>query len=452
MIRIGLILFSFALISCTTAPRSMPYKDAVELLSNNQSIPMAQPLSILQGATDDTSTQISIVLPADTTYEFKVSTPQKTPPSYEITHHDSLSAAHKVVVLNVKELELGPIYRLDVIDKNQNLVDYRFFKALESKAQRPRMAVISCTSDRMTDIQKSQWNLVAQQKPDLLLLIGDNVYVDARKGKDPLPPITDQLIFQRYLETRQALELYQFKVLIPTLAAWDDHDYGGNNSNRNFAYRGQSLKIFKTFFPQSKNKVILESGPGASALAKYGDQFFVFFDDRLFRSEKGHPEETHFGRDQEEWFYNILKREKGPFWLISGDQFFGGYHEFESYEGDHPRSFKTFLEKIKSSKKTVAFLSGDRHLAEVMRIPKATLGYETYELTSSGLHAKVFPGSLAKSGPHTRSLFGRDGIYHFMMLEPVVDTKAPHKKLNFKAQFIGPDGKSFYENTFKVEQ
>ena len=451
MNRIGLILFSLTLISCTTTPRLTPYSDAVALLSQNQSITIREPLSILQGATDNSSSQINIVVPADANYDFSISSPLKTPPTLEVSQKDPWGSAHRVVVLTVKNLELGPTYRLDIVDKDKNLVDYRFFKALDAQTKRPRLAVISCTSDRMTDIQESQWNRVAQQKPDLLLLIGDNVYVDARKGKDPLPPITEPLILQRYFETRQSLELYKFKVLIPTLAGWDDHDYGGNNSHRNFAYREQSLNIFKTFFPQSKNNLVLESGPGASTLAKYGDQFFVFLDDRMFRSEKGHSDETHFGREQEDWFYKILKREKGPFWLISGDQFFGGYHEFESYEGDHPRSFKTFLEKIKSSKKTVAFLSGDRHLAEVMRIPKATLGYETYELTSSGLHAKVFPGSLAKSGPNPRSVFGRDGIYHFMMLEPVVDTKFSQKKMSFKAQFIGPDGKTFYENTFKVE-
>ena len=102
-------------------------------------------------------------------------------------------------------------------------------------------------------------------------------------------------------------------------------------------------------------------------------------------------------------------------WLISGDQFFGGYHQWESFEGNHPETFKKFIEGIKNSKNKVAFMSGDRHLIEVMGIPKNHLGYKTYEYTVSGIHTKMYPGSL-KRDPNPNRIGGFDGLPNYAIL------------------------------------
>jgi hypothetical protein len=88
-------------------------------------------------------------------------------------------------------------------------------------------------------------------------------------------------------------------------------------------------------------------------------------------------------------FYSSMQKDNNKFaWLINGDQYFGAYHPFESFEGNHPKRFKDFLQYLKQLySKRFIFLSGDRHLFEEMTIPKDVIGYKTWELTTSGMHA-----------------------------------------------------------------
>ena len=44
-------------------------------------------------------------------------------------------------------------------------------------------------------------------------------------------------------------------------------------------------------------------------------------------------DQTHFGAEGERWLSEQLAQSKEPTFLVSGDQFFGGYHPFESYRG-----------------------------------------------------------------------------------------------------------------------
>ena len=42
------------------------------------------------------------------------------------------------------------------------------------------------------------------------------------------------------------------------------------------------------------------------------------------------------------WFKNELKDSPDKLYLVSGDQFQGAYHRFESFEGNHPEKFIKF--------------------------------------------------------------------------------------------------------------
>jgi alkaline phosphatase D len=403
-------------------------------------------LAIMQGATDQTNTILSIMVPTQKTLTYSIyldKTVLKTP---EIQENTQSGFDWKVVNMELSGLEPGALYTLKVFE-NDNLIDERQFKTFSKDLKFPKIAVISCTDDRYVELQKKQWSLVWSRSPDMLFMIGDNVYVDT--SKDGLKKeITAADIWRRYQETRHSIDLYKMKTLIPVFATWDDHDYGMNNADSRFVLKESSKNIFKAFFPTIKTPNI-EQGPGVSSYMQMGKNHFIFFDDRFYRSEKKKtPGDTHFGKIQEEWFFNILRKKKGVFWLISGDQFFGGYHRFESYEGDHPQSFKNFLDKIKARKKIVLFISGDRHIAELMRTPKKTLGYSTYELTSSGLHAKMFPGSL-KDSSNPLAVFAKDGESNFLLIEP---RSASIYKTTLGIEFLGENGRQLYSSELEIHR
>lgn len=412
------------------------------LIESSPEIGVVKNLAILQGATDQTSTVLSIMAPATKYYEYRIlldRTLLRTPSPSEIIENGFL---WKIVNIELKGLSPGVLYTLQIFD-NDELIDERQFQTLAKNLKQPKIAIISCTDDSYTEAQQKQWSAVLNTRPDMLFLIGDNVYVD----KSLVAGIAESDLWRRYQETRLALDLYKWKKLVPVYATWDDHDYGTRDAHRGFAHKDHSRAIFYTFFPRVNSKTVA-NGPGVSAHFAHEKNHFLFLDDRFFRSPKGEQPETHFGKEQEEWIFDILKKEKGTFWLISGDQFFGGYHTFESYEGVHPQSFKIFIERLKAKKKNIVFISGDRHLAEYMRIPKSYLGYTTYELTSSGLHAKTYPGTAEKStNPHR--VFIKDGEYNFLMLQPLESSKFRSRA---GVEFFGDGGRSLYKNHLEIQR
>src|SRR5690606_28683895 len=105
-------------------------------------------------------------------------------------------------------------------------------------------------------------------------------------------------------------------------------------------------------------------GPGIASRLNLRGMHFTFLDDRSFR-DNDNPDGEHFGPEQEEWLFQDLKTSQLPTWIISGDQFFGGYHKYDSYEGNHPRAFENFLKQLKEIPTPFVFVSGDRHMTEV---------------------------------------------------------------------------------------
>lgn len=433
MQKLTALLFCLVLVACQTPPPSAAVVTPEVVLKT--------PYPIMQGATDDSSTVISMMVPANQILSYSIfldKTLLLTPVAQEVMIPNSL---WKMVNMPLTGLAPGALYTIKIMS-NGAQVDERFFKTLPKKLDTPKIAVISCIDDRQINVQAQRWKAVFDQKPDMLFMIGDNVYVDITEN-----PVTENDLWRRYEETRLSIDLYKLKTLIPVYATWDDHDYGKNNGDQSFALKNLARNIFLTFFPSATSKA-LQRGPGVAQYFEWNKNHFLFLDDRSFRTAKGTKPETHFGKEQEEWIFKIIGKQKGVFWLISGDQFFGGYHHFESYEGDHPESFKKFLERLALKKKIVVFVSGDRHIAELMKIPNKKLGYTTYELTSSALHAKVYPGSLS-STPNSLAVFNKDGEQNFLMLTP---REASKFRMKSDIHFFGENARTLHEGTLEIQR
>ncbi len=142
-----------------------------------------------------------------------------------------------------------------------------------------------------------------------------------------------------------------------------------------------------------------------------------------------------------------MNTSRDPIFVVSGDQFFGGYHKFESYEGNQPASFKLQLAEWKKIKMPLMFVSGDRHLTEIIKVPKEVLGYPTFELTASGIHAKVFPDAFKKD-PSPQQLVGVAGQHNYMIIEIM---RADHGFLQVDAQAFTVGEKLLFQKTLMVK-
>ncbi len=351
------------------------------------------------------------------------------------------------VQLEVFQLKPGITYELLVVDTSGDLLDRRSFSVLDLSKRRVRVAVASCADDKFESEQKKIWAELGTQRPDALLIIGDNVYAD----RGFLPSSLDgEKMRRRYTETRGRLGLFFLNPLIPTLATWDDHDFGMNDGDRTFALKEEAKRIFMQFYAQENPAGNFERGPGVASWWSAFGVHFALLDNRFYRSPNrvAGADQTHFGVDQENWLQNKLSMAKSPVFMISGDQFFGGYHKFESYQGSHPLSFQAQVKQWRKAKAPLIFVSGDRHLSEILKVPSEVFGYPTFELTSSGIHAKTYADAFDRFPTATR-LTGVAGELNYLIVEIV---ESAQNLLQLDVQSFGLNKKLHFQKTLTVRR
>ncbi|MES3039180.1 MAG: hypothetical protein V4736_14830 [Bdellovibrionota bacterium] len=328
------------------------------------------------------------------------------------------------------ELKPGVEYRLSVKDESTGKVlDERFFKAIDRFKTSGRIAIISCLCDDFIMPQGAMWSAVEQVAPELIFVIGDNVYLD-RGNID-----SEKGLWRRHLETRQKLDVYRWKKLIPTISVWDDHDFGVNDGGEEFPLKEASRQMFQVMFG-SQNSAGLDSGPSLALEATYFGQRFYLMDGRFFRTKEKRFE-THWGEEQEEWLFSKLQTSASPSFVMDGTQLFGSYSGYESFELEHPEQFKRVMTRLSQQAAPVAFVSGDRHFSEIMKIEKNVLGYETLEITSSALHSYAPTSELTANNPrrvtHTIKL-------NFLIMESQTTTQG----LDIKVKAYGKGAKELF--------
>lgn len=297
------------------------------------------------------------------------------------------------------------------------ILDLRRIEGRPLGSKRFRFAIASCMDASHDREQDTIWRSLGQDDPDYLFLLGDNVYATKalNAGEKALDP---QRLTQQYLAMRRRLELYRLPKLIPTLAIWDDHDFGMKDGDRTNPYRKKAKDVFQLFFAQPQRDKVLQHGPeNAAVFTGYNMQIFLL-DDRTQRQPNGTDpgEFAHWGAPQEKWLLAKWQEFNGISWLLNGGQFFGAYHRFESFAGSHPQSFAKFLAKWRDLKRPAVLVSGDRHLSEVMEINPPDSPFKTIEVTTSPLHARTYPSKWTEI-PNSRQIAGVDLKINFVIVD-----------------------------------
>jgi alkaline phosphatase D len=243
---------------------------------------------------------------------------------------------------------------------------------------------------------------IAATRPELFLLLGDNVYADLDKSRN----VTPELIREKYTTLGKVPGFQKLKATCPILATWDDHDFGKNDAGADWALRDDAQRAFLDFFgvppgdPRRKQKGVYHStviGPPGKRVQ------VILLDTRYFRSPLKRADRplpgtriipylpntdadaTVLGPDQWNWLEGELKRPAELRLLVSSIQVVSEEHPFEKW-ANIPRERERLYALIKSTGANgVILLSGDRHHGEISLDPNA-VGYPLYDVTASGLN------------------------------------------------------------------
>lgn len=228
------------------------------------------------------------------------------------------------------------------------------------------------------------FDTIASKKPDLMLWLGDNVYlreVDFNSYSS---------MQHRYNESRKLPEIRKLLSACPHYAIWDDHDFGPNDATGCYIHKDWTLQLFEQYW--SNPSYGIPGIPGITTSFSYSDVDFFLLDNRYNKVAPGTEgqQAAIFGKPQLDWLIQNLKFSKAPFKIVAaGGQILNSVDKFETLS-TVPSERAYLLQAIEKNGITgVIFLTGDRHCAEMSTITLPN-GIQVYEVTTSPLTSKAY--------------------------------------------------------------
>jgi alkaline phosphatase D len=238
-----------------------------------------------------------------------------------------------------------------------------------------------------TPWRERMWRRIASHDFPLMLLLGDNVYIDR-----PERPSLQRYCYYRRQSRRE------FRTLMPETciaAVWDDHDFGDNDSEggpKPFEpeWKVDAWKVFR----ENWNNVTYGGGkkqPGVWHEVSIADVDIFMLDGRYYRTNEDAESPSMLGPTQKQWLLEKLRSSSATFKIIASSVPFpdgakpGAWpwrsDTWEGYPDEREQIF-SFIENQKVE--GVVLLSGDRHRADVWRIERDD-GYDLYEFQNARL-------------------------------------------------------------------
>lgn len=269
-----------------------------------------------------------------------------------------------------------------------------------------RIAFGSCLHQ---DKEQRIWDAVLAAQPDLFLFLGDSIYGDTRD-------IT--FLREQYAKLARNPRFHKLRESVPTMAMWDDHDFGENDAGIAYPIKERSRQAFLEFWQEPRSSVRW-SRRGVYTSRTFGPphrRVQIIMPDLRFNrtpltvqdlgtvryeewcdakrlagaaipgpyarcTDRG---ASMLGEEQWRWFEQQLAVPARVRIVASSLQVladFPGWEAWINYARDHQRLIDAVRRTNASG---VVFFSGDTHYAELSSLD-VNVPYPLWDLTCSGL-------------------------------------------------------------------
>jgi alkaline phosphatase D len=283
-----------------------------------------------------------------------------------------------------------------------------------------RIALTSCSNPAFSLAMLDQ---VKAKAPQLLLMLGDNVYGSASPTNPELPDLR-----QAYTKLAASPEFRGLVSTVPTQPIWDDHDYGKNDGGGDFPHRALAQRMFNSFWNVPKGDVMRRRAGNyrAFTIGPRGQRIqVILLDTRSFRDpliptdvrgaagkERYLPHAATASADilgPAQWAFleAELKKPADLRIIASSIQVIADGHGYECwalFPGPRARLYNLIAT---TKAKGVVFVSGDRHYGSVNKVATG-VPYNLTDFTASAVNmpsgmmtgnAAVNEGSTTRIGP-----------------------------------------------------
>ncbi len=235
------------------------------------------------------------------------------------------------------------------------------------------------------------FDAIVDSNPDIFVWLGDMVYGDTH----------DMSVLKKKYDRLKNKPEYQTLInTIPVIGVWDDHDYGINDGGKNYSKKDESKLLALDFLDAPGTDPRYGHDGLYSSYSMISNEKLIkiiLLDTRYFRDtldpdnearNKYLPNETGdiLGEDQWKWLEKEIADISVDLYIVgSGIQFVAKDHGYEKW-ANFPAARARMIKLISNANpKSLLFISGDRHMAEVSQMEVSGLPYPLIDFTSSGL-------------------------------------------------------------------
>lgn len=315
--------------------------------------------------------------------------------AWKLGHRDQVTTSDTVTttadtdytaVLELKGLEPNTRYEYAVALDEQPYREavYRF-RTLADPGRPVRFRIAFGGGAGFVPQHEYMWNTIRAEEPDVLLLLGDNVYSDAPK----IPEMQHYCYYRR----QSRPEYRRLIASSSVFSIWDDHDFGTNDCSGG-PERFQpfwKLPVYKVFRNNWVNPYYGggETQPGCYYDVYLGDVHFVMLDGRYYRNLKPNPGEapTMLGPVQKQWLKDTIAASKGNLLVLCSPVpwvFKAKGDSKDTWNGFKQERNEIFDLLSEQRKQGVLLMSADRHRSDLWKIERPD-DYPLYEFNSSRL-------------------------------------------------------------------
>jgi len=283
--------------------------------------------------------------------------------------------------------------------------------AVSAAGDAPETAISRIAFGSCANQNKPQpvWRQVMAREPQLMLMLGDNVYADT----------TDMAVMARcYEKLGKEPGFAALREHATVLGIWDDHDFGANDAGAGYPQKEAARRLMLDFFGEPMDSPRRSRPDGAYGSWIFGPEGrrvqIILLDLRWNRSPLKHVSQEEYARTREparmgpylpddaesatllgeaQWrWLEAQLREPAELRLIgSSIQCLAEFTGWEAW-ANFPRERRRLFELLARTRANgVIVLSGDTHWAELSSVgPKEGVPYPLWEITSSGL-TEVWP-------------------------------------------------------------
>jgi alkaline phosphatase D len=293
-----------------------------------------------------------------------------------------------------------------------------------------RIALTSC-SDPARSLE--MFDQVRKKNPQLLLMLGDNVYGSGSPTDSNLPDLRSA-----YTKMAASPEFQNLVSTVPTQAIWDDHDFGINDGGGDFAHKSMAQRMFNSFWNVAPNNVMRRRAGNYRAFTT-GPQGrriqVILLDTRSFRDPllptdmRGAPSKERYlphdvtssadvlGTEQWTFLERELKKPADLRIIASSIQVVANGHGYESWALFPRRRIQLYALIAQTGAKGIVFVSGDRHYGAVNTVSNGA-PYTLTDLTASAINrpSGMTSGGTAVNEASTTRIGAGYGPVNFGML------------------------------------